>query len=102
MLQIPDDEMAEALNNLYPTEGSLFRDCFCPVTKPVCAEFKGSCRMRFDDEAIAPFKRLQASHIISPGELGRLEEELNELNPFELKEAIERNLQKAKERRLAA
>jgi hypothetical protein len=44
MLQIPDDEMAEALNNLYPTEGSLFRDCFCPVTKLVCAEFKGNCK----------------------------------------------------------
>jgi hypothetical protein len=102
MLQIPDDEMAEARNNLDPTEGSLFRDCLCPVTRLVCAEFKGSCRMRFDHEAIAPFKILQASHNISLGELGRLEEELTELNPFELKEAIERKRQKAKERRLAA
>jgi hypothetical protein len=101
-------EVAEALNDLYAKEWSLFRNFFCPVMRLVRTEVKGSRRKRVYDEATTPFERLKACKNISPKELEHLEKKLTDLDPFVLREAIEGKLrkiwklQKAKESRLAA
>ena len=101
-------EVAEALNDLYANEWSLFRNFFCPVMMLVRTEVKGSRRKRVYDEATTPFERLKACKNISTKELEHLEKKLADLDLFVLREAIEGKLrkiwklQKAKESRLAA
>jgi hypothetical protein len=87
--RLEGDEVAEALNDLYAKEWSLFRNFFCPVIKLVRTEVKGSRRRRVYDEAMTPFDRLKACKTISPKELYRLERKLAELDPLMLREDIE-------------
>ena len=76
--------------------------------KLIRVEFRGSRRRRIYDEPMTPFERLKASMDADPQQIARLEKKLAKLDPFTLREAIERKLrviwklQKAKERKMAA
>ena len=101
-------EVAEALNDLYVNEWGWFRNFFCPVMKLIRVEVRGSRRRRVYDEPMTPFERLKAWKDADPMQIARLEKQLTKLDPFKLREAIERKLrviwklQKAKERKMAA
>lgn len=101
-------EVAEALNDLYANEWGWFRNFFCPVMKLIRVEVRGSRRRRVYDEPMTPFERLKAFKEADPMQIARLEKQLAKLDPFTLRETIERKLrviwklQKAKERKMAA
>jgi hypothetical protein len=101
-------EVAKALNELYAKEWGWFRNFFCPVMKLIRVEVRGSRRRRVYDEPMTPFERLKACEDADPGQIARLEKQLAKLDPFMLREDIERKLraiwklQKAKERQRAA
>lgn len=76
--------------------------------KLIRVEVRGSRRGRIYDEPMTPFERLKACKDANPGQIARLEKQLAKLDPFTLREDIERKLraiwklQKAKERKRAA
>jgi hypothetical protein len=101
-------EVAKALNELYANEWGWFRNFFCPVMKLIRVEVRGSRRRRVYDEPMTPFERLKACEDADPRQIARLEKQLAKLDPFTLREDIERKLraiwklQKAGERQRAA
>jgi hypothetical protein len=106
--RLEGEEVAKALNELYANEWGWFRNFFCPVMKLIRVEVRGSRRGRVYDEPMTPFERLKACKDADPGQIARLEKQLAKLDPFTLREDIERKLraiwklQKAKERKRAA
>lgn len=106
--RLEGEAVADALNDLYAEEWRLFRNFFCPAMKLFRVEVRGSRRRRVYDEAMTPFERLKASKETDPNQLASLEKKLAALDPFTLREAIERKLskiwklQKVRERRQAA
>jgi hypothetical protein len=87
-------QAAELLDELYRQEWSWFRNFFCPVMKHLRTEVKGSRKRRLYDLPATPFARLQACPQADPVQLARLEKLLATLDPFELKEKIERKLRR--------
>ena len=106
--RLEGEEVAKALNELYANEWGWFRNFFCPVMKLIRVEVHGSRRRRVYDEPMTPFERLKACKDANPGQIARLEKQLAKLDPFTLREDIERKLsaiwklQKARERQRAA
>ena len=87
-------EQAAALNDLYAQEWSWFRNYFCPAMKHLRTEVEGSRKKRVYDRPKTPFERLKASGQLPPEKLRQLEDQIAQLNPFEIKRAIERKLRK--------
>jgi hypothetical protein len=84
--------VAELLDDLYRQEWSWFRNFFCPVMKHLRTEIKGSRKRRIYDLPATPFARLKACPQRDPAQIARLEKLLVALDPFELKEKIEKKL----------
>jgi hypothetical protein len=53
-------------------------------------EVRGSRRRRVYDEPMTPFERLKACEDADPGQIARLEKQLAKLDPFTLREDIEK------------
>lgn len=87
-------EQAEALNGLYAKEWSWFRNYFCPAMKHLRTEIEGSRKKRVYDQPKTPCERLKESGQLAPEKLQQLEKQFAELDPFEVKRAIERKLRK--------
>lgn len=98
---------AEILNELYAKEWGWFRNFFCPTMKHLRTEVEGSRKKRVYDKPQTPFERLKACSGVDPKQVERLEKLKSELNPFRLKESIEKKLRrvlhlKREPKRLAA
>lgn len=85
---------AARLNDLYEKEWGWFRNFFCPVMKHLRTEVEGSRKRRVYDEPQTPFERLKACPGVDPKQIERLEKIKAGLNPFRLKEAIEKKLRR--------
>ncbi len=90
--RLEGERSAELLDALYRREWSYFRNFFCPVMKHLRTEIKGSRKRRIYDQPATPFARLKASPQADPLQLARLEKLLATLDPFTLKQQIERKL----------
>jgi len=90
--RLEGERVAELLDELYRNEWSWFRNFFCPVMKHLRTEIQGSRKRRVYDKAATPFQRLKASGAVAPEQIARLEKLLATLDPFALKEKIERKL----------
>ena len=86
------EAVAAQLDDLYCKEWSWFRNFFCPVMKHLRTESKGSRKRRIYDQPATPFARLKACPQADPAKIARLEQLLARLDPFALKEKIERKL----------
>ncbi len=92
--RLGDPSQAELLNDLYAREWGWFRNFFCPAMKHLRTEVEGSRKKRVDDKPQTPFERLKACESVDPKQIERLEAFKNELNPFRLKETIEKKLRR--------
>jgi hypothetical protein len=90
--RLDQPEQAERLNDLYAKEWGWFRNFFCPVMKHLRTEVEGSRKRRIYDRPQTPFERLKKAPGVDPRKLEELEKLKASLNPFRLKEVIERKL----------
>jgi hypothetical protein len=82
------------LNDLYATEWRLFHNFFCPSVKLIAKERIGSKTIKRHDSPKTPYQRIMASPSIDPATKRRLSKEFKSLNPFLLRRAMERKLQR--------
>jgi len=92
--RLGDPAQAEMLNDLYAKEWGWFRNFYCPVMKHLRTEVEGSRKKRVYDKPQTPFERLKACPRVDPKQIDRLEKLKSELNPFRLKESIEKKLRR--------
>lgn len=85
-------EVASLLNDLYCQEWRWFRNFFCPVMKHLRTEVQGSRKRRIYDQPATPFARLKVAAGVDPVQIAELEKIAKKLDPFALKETIERKL----------
>lgn len=86
------ERAATLLNELYTTEWNPFRNFFCPVMKHLRTEHVGSRKRRIYDEPTTPYERLLACGQFSPEHRRRLAAQRAQLDPFTLRERIEKRL----------
>ncbi len=82
------------LNDLYAREWRVFHNFFCPSVKLVSKERVGSKTIKRHDSPKTPYQRIMASPHIDPSTKQRLSQEFCSLNPFLLRKAMERKLQR--------
>ena len=92
--RLGDPAQAQWLNDLYAKEWGWFRNFFCPAMKHLRTEVEGSRKKRVYDKPQTPFERLKASPGVDPKQIERLEKLKATLNPFRLKESIEKKLRR--------
>ena len=92
--RLSDPAQAQWLNDLYAKEWGWFRNFFCPAMKHLRTEVEGSRKKRIYDKPQTPFERLKACPGVDPKQIERLEKLKAGLNPFRLKEIIEKKLRR--------
>jgi len=92
--RLENPAQAERLNDLYAKEWGWFRNFFCPAMKHLRTEVEGSRKKRIYDKPQTPFERLKACAGVDPEQIERLEKLKAGLNPFRLKESIEKKLRR--------
>jgi len=80
------------LNDLYKNEWRLFHNFFLPSVKLIEKNRVGSQTIKKHDSPKTPYQRLLESNHIDAQTKLKLTEQFNKLNPFELREGIERKL----------
>ena len=86
--------VVELLNDLYTTEWRLFHNFFCPSVKLVSKERIGSKTIKRHDSPKTPYQRIVESPLIEARVKKELSQKLEGLNPFVLRVAMEKKLQK--------
>jgi hypothetical protein len=90
--RLDDPEVVPLLNNLYRQEWRLFHNFFCPSMKLLSKERIGSKTLKHHDPPKTPYQRImQSPHIPSNLKLD-LSKQLEKLNPFVLRETMEKKL----------
>lgn len=82
----------EALNDLYSQEWDWYVNFFCPTLKLRDKQRVGGRYVKRFEAPRTPYQRLLHSPAVSPAEKQRLRELRGHLNPFQLRERIERKL----------
>jgi len=82
------------LNTLYTQEWRLFHNFFCPSVKLLAKERIGSKTLKRYDSPKTPFQRIIDSPHLSPQTKQTLAKQLESLNPFVLRKAMEENIKK--------
>ena len=86
------ERAAALLNELYTTDWNAFRNFFCPVMKHLRTEVTGSRKRRVYDLPATPYQRLKASGKISAEQQVKLAAQYAGLDPFVLRQRIEKRL----------
>jgi hypothetical protein len=92
--RLDDPTVVPLLNNLYRHEWRLFHNFFCPSVKLLSKERIGSKTIKRHDRPKTPYQRILASLLIPPNVKQSLSNQLEKLNPFVLREAMEKRLKK--------
>ncbi len=82
------------LNELYTTEWRLYHNFFCPSVKLIKKDRIASKTIKRYDSPKTPYQRVMESKSISPEVKKELTDLLQTLNPFHLRKAIEKRLNK--------
>lgn len=90
--RLDDPHVVPLLNDLYRHEWRLFHNFFCPSMKLLSKERVGSKTLKHHDPPKTPFQRIAESPHISPDIKQLLSKQLEKLNPFVLREAMEKKL----------
>ena len=80
------------MNDLYKNEISLLNNYFLPNFKLIKKERVESKIIKKHDKPATPYQRLMSSKYITEEKKQELTEIYNQLNPFELKKAIQKKL----------
>jgi len=92
--RLDDPRAVPLLNDLYRNEWRIFHNFFCPSVKLLAKERVGSKTIKRHDTPKTPYQRLMESPAIPQATKRQLSEQLQKLNPFELRKAMERKLHK--------
>jgi len=87
-----DPNVLPLLNNLYSHEWRLFHNFFCPSMKLLSKERIGSKTLKHHDPPKSPYQRIVESPHISLDIKQLLSKQLEKLNPFVLRDAMEKKL----------
>jgi hypothetical protein len=92
--RLDNPRIVPLLNNLYRTEWRLFHNVFCTSVKLIAKERIGSTTIKRHDAPKTPYQRtLESPHV--PQQVKRsLTKQIENLNPFVLREAMERKISK--------
>ena len=82
------------MNKLYKTEWRLFHNFFCPSVKLIAKERIASKTLKRYDDPKTPYQRVMESPHVSEKTKADLTKQLQTLNPFELRTAIELRLER--------
>ena len=92
--RLDDPNLVPLLNHLYRQEWRLFHNFFCPSAKLLSKERIGSKTIKHHDRPKTPYHRILESPHISLNIKQGLSKQLEKLNPFVLREAMEKRLKK--------
>jgi len=87
-----DPGIVPLLNELYTTEWRLFHNFFCPSMKLIAKERVGSKTLKRHDSPKTPYQRIMESPHIGETVKKTLTMQLQTLNPFVLRQAMETKL----------
>ena len=90
--RLDDPRVVPLLNELYSREWRLFHNFFCPSMKLLSKERVGSKTIKRHDPPKTPYQRTLASPHVLASVKNALSKQLEKLNPFVLREAMERKL----------
>ena len=82
------------LNQLYTQEWRLFHNFFCPSVKLISKQRVASKTIKRYDSPKTPYQRIMASSLITDSIKDELTEQMATLNPFRLRQAIEKKLKR--------
>jgi hypothetical protein len=82
----------DLLNDLYRNEWRLFHNFFCPSVKLIAKERIGSKTIKRHDIPKTPYQRIMLSNHVQESTKQSLTKTLETLNPFMLREAMEKKL----------
>ena len=89
-----DPYIVPLLNDLYCNEWRLFHNFFCPSVKLIAKERVGSKTIKRHDIPRTPYQRIMLSNHVQVSTKQSLTKTLETLNPFMLREAMEKKLKK--------
>lgn len=92
--RLEDLKVVPLLNDLYRQEWRLFHNFFCPSMKLLSKERVGSKTLKRHDPPKTPYQRIMECPLIPPNVKHDLSKQLEKLNPFVLREAMEKRLKK--------
>lgn len=92
--RLDDPGVVDLLNDLYRNEWRLFHNFFCPSVKLIEKERIGSKTIKRHDSPKTPYQRIMESPHVSASAKQELSLQIKELNPFLLRRAMERRLQR--------
>ena len=92
--RLDDPNVVALLNDLYTNEWRLYHNFFCPSVKLTAKQRIGSKTVRHHDEPKTPYQRALQSPHVSDASKEALKKQLYLLNPFLLRNAIEKKLKK--------
>jgi len=92
--RLDDPTVVPLLNNLYRHEWRFFHNFFCPSVKLLSKERIGSKTIKRHDRPKTPYQRILGSPLIPPNVKQSLSIQLEKLNPFVLRESMEKRLKK--------
>ncbi len=92
--RLDDPRVVDLLNVLYTGEWRLFHNFFCPSVKLISKEREGSKTIKRHDSPKTPYQRIMESVYIESSVKKVLTEQLEHLNPFTLRNAMEKKLTK--------
>ena len=99
--RLEDRRLVEPINALYTGPWSQFHNFFCPSVKLKTKERIGAKYRRRYDKPQTPYQRLVASRRVAKEAKKTLREVYESLDPFELKERIEKGLKTIRAIRIA-
>jgi hypothetical protein len=92
--RLDDPRVVPLLNDLYTKEWRLFQNFFCPSMKLISKERIGSKTIKHHDPPKTPYQRTLLSPHVLLSAKNSLSKQLESLNPFVLRKAIENKLNK--------
>jgi len=92
--RLDDPNVVPLLNDLYSHEWRLLHNFFCPSMKLLSKERIGSKTLKHHDSPKTPYQRICQSPHIPPYIKQNLSKQSENLNPFVLRDAIEKKLKK--------
>jgi len=92
--RLDDPGVVDLLNDLYRSEWRLFHNFFCPSVKLIDKERIGSKTIKHHDHPKTPYQRIVESPQIAGSTKRRLSLQFKGLNPFFLRNSMERKLQR--------
>jgi len=92
--RLDNPKVVPILNNLYAKEWRLFHNFFCPSVKLIAKERIGSKTIKRHDLPKTPYQRVLLSDHVDNSIKNSLSNQLEKLNPFLLRKAIDQKLKK--------